>query len=227
MGDHILETITLPQQPCPIDERRDTGELYIKLLVVSVTTLFSYYRLLKTKKKTCFTWSPLYFWLAPLSYVISYVLGLVFIFSIYLFGLLSRRFSPILDRNRGDRNPEARLKANLRCLFGKVPPNRLTYQQSTTRENQLLVGDGTEQTWNPVPETWKETAEMVGRLITATFFLALCVRTIVLYQRRREMNAVSTVSQRIFELACAGLVAGIFTLCYILRVPIFDQPIPE
>lgn len=90
-----------------------------------------------------------------------------------------------------------------------------------------LVGDGTEQTWNPVPETWKETAEMVGRLITATFFLALCVGTIALYQRRREMNTVSTVSQRIFELACAGLAAGIFTLCYILRVPIFDQPIPE
>ncbi|KAK4197392.1 hypothetical protein QBC40DRAFT_333857 [Triangularia verruculosa] len=222
MDDHELEMLNLSDEPCPIDGRRSARTLYLKLFIISFTTIASYFRLLKIRDRNILSLSPLIFWLAPLNYVFSYILVLLFIFATFGFRVLLRRLNAktwgrdniglfqFLAELDGNEHPLTMLKVRLRCLLGKMPSRARSFELNTKQ---------------PAQSSLEKFARALGGLLMTCFFMAQCLGSIILWHRRKDRKAVATLDQRTFELACGGLLIGILTLCHTLGLPIFNGPI--
>jgi hypothetical protein len=67
----------------------------------------------------------------------------------------------------------------------------------------------------------------LGRIAVVLAFLTQCITTIYLYSRRVSRNAVTFADQRIFELACGGVLTALLTLGFFCNIPPFSEVIPD
>jgi hypothetical protein len=67
----------------------------------------------------------------------------------------------------------------------------------------------------------------LGRITVVLAFLTQCITTIYLYSRRVSRNAVTFADQRIFELACGGILTALLTLGFFCNIPPFSDVIPD
>ena len=74
---------------------------------------------------------------------------------------------------------------------------------------------------------YKSACKIAGRLLAFLAFRTQCIRATVLCAHGRMHNVVTHVNQRIFQLACCGLLLGILTLGVIARLPVFHRPFPS
>lgn len=72
-------------------------------------------------------------------------------------------------------------------------------------------------------------AKKLERIVLALAFLAQCIGSIFLCHRRRQHlpDAITIADQRVFELACGGLLVAVLTLGTVAKFPLFNTPIPE
>jgi hypothetical protein len=72
-------------------------------------------------------------------------------------------------------------------------------------------------------------AKRVGRSVVGLAFLAQCAGTIFLHTRRRQYSpdAITMIDQRVFELACGGVLMAIVTLGTVAKISIFIKIVPE
>jgi hypothetical protein len=70
--------------------------------------------------------------------------------------------------------------------------------------------------------------KQVGRSVLAVAFLTQCIGSIFLYCRRLQYSsdAITIVDQRVFELACGGLLVAILTLGTVAKFTIFHRTVP-
>jgi hypothetical protein len=68
----------------------------------------------------------------------------------------------------------------------------------------------------------------IGRSVLALAFLAQCIGSIFLYCRRLQFSpdAITIVDQRVFELACGGVLVALLTLGTVAKFSIFHETEP-
>jgi hypothetical protein len=197
---------------CSVDGRRTPQELYIKFFVVHLTTLGFFFHLARRRDGKYLGWTPILFIIAPMNLVFRYVIALVVIFGFYCCNVV---YSYIRHKN----NPVAldTLTTPLSWLLGKAPQEP---------EYTILTSD-------PIlPLTNRNTkaeslAKKIGKAFAVGIFLTQCSGAIFLYHRRLQRDAVTKVDQRVFELACGGLIVGLLTLGLSFKIPIFSETVPE
>ncbi|PVH81701.1 hypothetical protein DL98DRAFT_531038 [Cadophora sp. DSE1049] len=194
---------------CPLDGRRTSKELYIKLLVVHFTVLTAYCHLLSLRNERVFSWRPLYFFLTPFNILAQHAAALVVITVGYGCAFLPDDFGRIRLRIRPLQSPFS-------WLLG-----------DTSEMVTGSLGAGAQAAGRNNPQTSQSISKTAGRIIVILGFETQCIGAILLYARRQQHDAVTYVDQRIFELACGGLLIGILTLGVITRLHVFRRPVPE
>ncbi|KAH7393433.1 hypothetical protein BKA64DRAFT_676180 [Cadophora sp. MPI-SDFR-AT-0126] len=197
------------EEPCPIDGRRTSKELYVKLLVVHFTVLTAYCHLLSLRNERVLSWRPLYFFITPFNIIAQHAAALVVIVAGKGFALLPDEFGRI---RLGIRH----LKSPFSWLLGD------TSEMATGSSNATGQSAG-----RNIPQTRPSASKTVGRTLVVIAFETQCIGAIVLYARRRKHDAVTHVDERIFELACGGLLVGILILGVTIRLQVFHRRIPD
>lgn len=185
---------------CPLDGRRTTTELLVKLFVVHFTTITAFCHVQSIRNETIVGFKLLFYLVEPLmllAYHAVCLLALAIAAAITLF-------------NRSIEHRAALQRAPL-WLYGHCP--KAQYQ----RLGNML---------DP-PRKERRTMKTLGRLVLATSLLVQCIGTIVLYRRRRVHDALTHVDYRVFELGCSGIVTALLWLCTELSIWPSGTPIPE
>jgi len=215
---------TVPSDPggpilCPLDSRRSSKEVYLKLFVVIFTTLGFYFHLVRRRDGKYLGWSPLLYLLAPLNTVFRYLLGVLGIFFLYGLKVL---YSYLKDgKNSVTRDTYI---TPLRWLFGKAPVDG--YSRLPTSDRRLDSNDHDSNYQLTLEKVYK-VVKMIPKTLLIGAFITQCAGSIVLYNRRLHRDAVTMIDSRVFEFACGGLVVGVLTLSLSFKLPIFNRPIPD
>ncbi|KAK4194055.1 hypothetical protein QBC40DRAFT_353547 [Triangularia verruculosa] len=200
---------------CPLEGRRGDLALSLKFAVLTITILTFYCRFIQTRDRTNISFTPILFYFAPLNFVFKYVVGITSILSVHAIQRLLAQYRP--DPDWTEMSPNQELIRALRHLFGKIP--RRTYSSLST---VITSDDG--------PALRHSTSErnmgIIGSVFVTLMFIAQCIGTIILYFRRIHHDAVAPMDQRMFELACGGVLVGFLRICHILHLPLFDKSVP-
>jgi len=192
---------------CSNDGRRSSQELYIKFFVIHFTTLGFFFHLARRRDGKYLGWGWALYILAPLNLVFRYLLGLVVILGFYVYKVLRG----YIKRDKQS-VPIETLHTPLRWLLGKAPDQGYAPIPADEHHNR----GGTEKL-----------AKSIGKACVTCAFLVQCAGSIFLYHRRKQRDAVILVDQRVFELACGGLIIGILTLGLSFEIPILSEPVPD
>ena len=193
---------------CPLDNRRSSKELWVKLFVVHLTTIGAFCHILSVRREPIISWKLAFFILVPYSIFAYHILFLATI--LFAFGHL---FVDVILSKPSDEIKDSLWRAP-RWLFGKVPDEAEVGYEMLPSTEQVPV---------PTPERqsrWKK----VGRILLACSFLAQCIGTTVLYARRRSHHAVTFADQRVFELGCTGIITALYWLADTIELPPFSKP---
>ena len=192
---------------CPLDNRRSSKELWVKLFVVHLTTIGTFCHILSVRREPIISWKLVFFVLVPYSIFAYHILFLATV--LFAFGHL---FVNIILSKPSDEMKDSLWRAP-RWLFGKIPDEA---------EVGYEMLPSTEQAPTPTPERqsrWKK----VGRILLACSFLAQCIGTAALYTRRRSHHAVTFADQRVFELGCTGIITALCWLADTMELPLFSK----
>lgn len=202
---------------CPLEDRRTSTELWIKLVVVHFTTITAFCHLLSIRGESILSWRLVYYFLVPLLLIAQHFLAPLLCLLITGSWLLKPEAHPVRALYRA-----------ASWMFGRMPPegDYLGYEMlpvadsggrsSHTQFGQVEAGSRTQID-----------AKKAGRIIVAAAFLLQCIGTIYIYRRRVSHGAATKTDRRIFELACSGLVTSILTILTLAKVPVFIKTIPE
>ncbi len=200
---------------CPLDGRRTTTEVWVKLFIVYFTTITAYCHLRSIRNEPILTPKLVFSFLVPLSPLIDMGLCLLALILAGAWNLI--KVPDWRDHTNQDMDRLARL------VFGVCAPasdrEKEEEEEGLPQPNHARIASGWEEERNGTIQ--------FGRLIVVLAFLAQCIGTICMYSRRRSQNAVTHADQLIFELACGGLLTAVLTSLFILRVPLVTQRAPR
>ncbi|KAG4440437.1 hypothetical protein IFR05_004081 [Cadophora sp. M221] len=208
-----MNTSILTSDLCPIDRRRTSKELYIKLLVVHFTVITAYCHLLSIRSERVLSWRPINFFITPLSIIVQHVAGLAVIAIAYGCSVLRKKIGNLQLNIQPIDSPFVWLLGN---ASGMAPQGPIYSALPSSNQPDTNVGSQGDE----------RITKIVGRTLVAAAFEAQCIGAIILYHRRRQRGAVTHLDQRIFELACGGVIIGVLTLGTIMQLPIFRQSLP-
>jgi hypothetical protein len=212
MNSTLSSNSTIPSNStgailCSLDGRRSPAELYVKLFVVHFITLGFFFHLARRRDGTYLGWNWMLYILAPLNIVVRYLFGLLGILILWGCKFL---FSYVVHERQSESLES--LYHPLRWLFGKAPDDGYSALPTSDNGNEV-PGDGL--------------AKKIGKAFVNGVFLTQCAGAIFLYSRRHQRDAATFIDQRVFELACGGLVVGILNLGLSFNLPIFKDRVPE
>ncbi|KAK5119914.1 hypothetical protein LTR85_007240 [Meristemomyces frigidus] len=186
---------------CPLDGRRTTTELLVKLFVVHFTIIAAYCHVRSIRNEPIISFSLLFYAMEPLSLLAYYAVSIVMLMAAAIMALVGR--SPV-HRASFFRAPM--------WLFGKFSMDVMQHQR--------LGG--------PSAPTQKSrwTMKTLGRALLASALLAQCIGTIVLHCRRRAHDAVTLGDERVLGLGCSGLATVIVWFCSEISLWPFSEPVP-
>ncbi|KAK0713214.1 hypothetical protein B0T26DRAFT_677578 [Lasiosphaeria miniovina] len=207
---------------CPLDDRRSAPEFYVSFFAVSFTALAFFFKTIQQQEGRLLSWNVLLFYLAPLGFVFKYAIALLGIFGVYSFRVIND-----WAHGRPGTADWDDAAASLQWLFGKVGPEQQQQQQRDDRSDyEPLPADDTARRARR-RHSLEAAARTVGKLLAALLFLVQCSGTIFLHGRRIERDAVATIDQKTFELACAGLLIGVVAVGQTLRFGAFGRTVPD
>ena len=195
---------------CPLDGRRTSTEVWVKILIAHFTTIAAFCHLLSIRNEKILGIRLAFFFISPLVFVINHGLAIIAIIGYRLYWRL--RWLP----NQG-KHP----KRALRILCGKIPK-----VLRASRSYELLpTSDPAES--GGLGEKWE--SKQVGRIVVALAFLVQCIGSVVFYRRRQSQEAVTTADTLMVELAYAGILISGLTIATLARFSLFaeDAPIIE
>lgn len=204
---------------CPFDSRRTSAEFVSKFIVVHLTTITAFCHLLSIRNEKILTWRPFFYAFTPFNILVQHILALLTIFTNYvLFRYfpkskvvsvpnLHTSFSWLLGRAFKEDSRYSRIPTSNPTPWRPGSPNNLSQSSESSNE-----GGG----------------KQIGRSVLALAFLAQCISSIFLYCRRVQysLDAITIVDQRVFELACGGLLVAVLTLGTVAKFSIFHRTVP-
>ncbi|KAL2855375.1 hypothetical protein BJY01DRAFT_243338 [Aspergillus pseudoustus] len=199
-----------PPVPCPLDSQRSMPGLILKLFVVNFVTLCFYFHCYHRREGRYLTLDAAVFFVAPLNTVLRYGVALLAIIGYACFGIVSS------FRTNGHNHRQKALKRSSRAVSSLFGRNR-------SRDSHFYHPLDNA----PSPPRTERIASRIGPVIPALGFITQCCGAIYLYNRRRQWNGATMIDQQIFQLACGGLLLGIISAGYTLRLPYFHEPIPD
>lgn len=162
---------------CPLDNRRTSKEMYIKLVAVTAPTFAAYCHFLVKRKEEFLIPRAVVFLLSPLSPVVRFVVP----------ALLAIPASAVIGEFKWDT-----IGSWLSWIWGFKTPEHAPPQRPTkTRANAF--------------ETRNARLISGGRVLLLVLFIAQCIMSITLFVRRAERGAAGLVDLRVFYLAVGGL----------------------
>ena len=206
---------------CPIEGRRTSTELYVKLIVVHFTTITAFCHLLSITDEPLLSFKPLFFFFTPLNIIVQYAAPLLAILGWIIYSMIKNVINPS--------TPIASPKSSFQWLFGRLPDRHDaggTYSTLPTANRSRSSSNGSAGN-SSAASTPRLTAKVLGRVIVLAAFLAQCVGTLFLYVRRQRQDAVTLVDRKIFELACGGILVAILSIAVIIKVPLFVKMVPD
>lgn len=194
---------------CPLLDRRNPRELYVKFFVVHFTTIVAFCHLMSIRKEKILTRRLLFYILVPYNFLVQHALAVLIIVcnALYLFVQKSPAHGRRRPISRSSRTAKY-LFLNVQHFFGLSPPY-ITSSPPWSVHKQNAAETEPEQR-----------AKMVGRLVIQGAFLTQCITAIVLYNRRRRFGAVALIDQLVFEIACGGVLVAVLTAGHILLNPL-------
>ncbi|KAL3448223.1 hypothetical protein BJX65DRAFT_275335 [Aspergillus insuetus] len=199
-----------PTVLCPVESQRSVPGLILKLFVVNFVTLCFYFHCYHQREGRYLTLDVFVFFLAPLNTVFRYGAALLIILGYACSGFA---FSLRIKNGRSYRRQI--LSNSSRALSSLLGRKRSLDSQYT------ILGNA------PRPPKTERLASRIGPVIPALGYIVQCCGAIYLYDRRCQWNGVTLIDEQIFQLAGGGLLLGIISAGYTLRLPYFDHPIPD
>jgi hypothetical protein len=184
--------------------------LILKLFVVNFVTLCFYFHCYHQREGRYLTLDAFVFFLAPLNTVLRYGAALMIIIGYAFYGVASS-----LRDKTGQRHRRQTLVNSSRALSSLLGRKRSLGSQYN------ILGNGPR-----APKT-ERLASRIGPVIPALGYIVQCCGAIYLYDRRCQWNGVTLIDEQIFQLAGGGLLLGIISAGYTLRLLYFDQSIPD
>jgi hypothetical protein len=186
--------------------------LILKLFVVNFVTLCFYFHCYYQRQGRYLTVDAVVFFVAPLNIVVRY--------SVAALGIICYACSCLIYSVFTNDHREYRQKAREHCTRGLA--TLLGRKRRLDSHGHLSLRD------NPVNHSKTEKiASRIGPVIPALGFIVQCCGAIYLYHRRKQWHGVATIDQQIFEHACGGLMIGLLSAGYTLRLPFFNEPVPD
>ncbi|KAL2837230.1 hypothetical protein BJY01DRAFT_251552 [Aspergillus pseudoustus] len=197
---------------CPLETQRSMPGLILKLFVVHFVTLCFYSHCYHQREGRYLTPDALTFLIAPLNTLFRYAIALLGILG-YLCCMLAYSLS-IEDPQPYRRQVLAGSRNALSALLGQK-------KSAGIHRYSAILGSAPKPSWT------ERVAGRIGPVIPALAFITQCCGAIYLYHRRRQFDGVTLLDQQIFEQACGGLVIGLLSAGYTLKLPFFDEPVPD
>lgn len=190
---------------CPLEGRRTTTELVVKLFVVHFTTLTAYCHVLSIRGEPIMGWRLAFYVLEPFSLFGHYVVSAILVAAA---GALY-----LVKPTQSHKEVVSYVAA---ILFGRISTeHERTLPQVASRPPRRAESRLTEDRVQP---RWKGT----GRMLLAVALLTQCVCTMVLYHRRRVHGAITFADQRVFELGCSSVLTALLWLAVLAKLPPFS-----
>ncbi|KAF4624747.1 hypothetical protein G7Y89_g13421 [Cudoniella acicularis] len=207
---------------CPLADSR-TSSLWLQLITVHFTTLTAFCHLLSLYGEGIFTVKLLFYFLVPFNLITQQVVSIL----VLVVGLFWQLPEPAAVPKRSETTTAKKLYRGARLFYGKIPEwewrHRYAILDNNSRRTPRLSPAPTGRGTQPRACSTKT----LGRFIIASTFLAQCIGTIHLYQRRAQNNAVAKADSRFFQLACSGLVTAVLTLLTVAKEPPFAELVPN
>ncbi|SPJ83769.1 uncharacterized protein FTOL_10285 [Fusarium torulosum] len=198
---------------CPIDGRRSTNEVWMKLFVVYFTTTVALCHLQSIRGEQILGPRLLVHILLPLGRLCDLALSLAVITPFITYWTISR------NQNLGRRIAEVLL-----LVFGRYSPKRRSASGPLMPAPE--ASDGNDSHIRRQGSWRKMNAIKIGRLVFVLVLLAQCVGSIIIYERRAKHDAALFTDQLVFDLACGGILTAALTAAFLLRTPCFVKPVP-
>ncbi|KAL2837212.1 hypothetical protein BJX68DRAFT_249971 [Aspergillus pseudodeflectus] len=195
---------------CPLESQRSVRGLILKLFVVNFVTLCFYFHCYHQRQGRYLTLDAIVFFIAPLNTVFRYGAALLIIVGYWCYGMASS-----LRVKNGQRYRRQTLSNSSRALSSLLSRQRIPRSHSSLLDNA------------PHASTAERLATRIGPVIPALGYIVQCCGAIYLYNRRCRWNGVTMIDEQIFQLAGGGLLLGIISAGYTLRLPYFNEPIPD
>jgi hypothetical protein len=206
-----MEPVTVaPTVLCPLESQRSVRGLILKLFVVNFVTLCFYFHSYHQREGRYLTLDVVVFFLAPLNTVLRYSAALLIILGYATYGVASSL--RIKNRKTHRRRILSNSSRALSSLLGRTKSLDMSYS---------LLGNA------PRPARVERLAARIGPVIPALGYIVQCCGAIYLYKRRCQWNGVTMIDEQILQLAGGGLLLGIISAGYTLRLPYFNDPIPD
>ncbi|KAK4543553.1 hypothetical protein LTR36_005448 [Oleoguttula mirabilis] len=190
---------------CPLDTRRTSAELVVKLFIVHFTTLSAYCHLLSIRGEPVVSWKLAFYFLEPFSAFGYYAISTIIVAAaagLYL-------------TQPDQRHKEVKLSV-ASILLGSIP------EQDEQTLPQVASGHASSSRLHAdrygIQSKWKK----AGRMLLATALLAQCLCTMVLYNRRRAHDALTFADERVLALACSSILTALIWLAVLIRLPAFS-----
>lgn len=193
---------------CPLDSRRSTQELWSKLVLVHLTTLFVFGHLLSIRGERLLSSKLVIFHIWSSLICFQHGLALLILMFAYGYGLITK--AP--GRN-------VSFKRNPKILFGSAERQHSDWRDSyeDSGSNVYHPADPERGLGPSAPEPEPDSkAKFWGRLIVVSFFSIQCIGSIVLFFRRQNQNAATISDRRVLELACGGLTVAVSTFLFLV-----------
>ncbi|KAL2809114.1 hypothetical protein BJX63DRAFT_435509 [Aspergillus granulosus] len=201
-----------PTVLCPLESQRSVRGLILKLFVGNFVTLCFYFHCYHQREGRYLTLDAIIFFIAPLNTVFRYAAALLSIIGYACYGIVS---SFRIDDGHSNRQKTLTDSSRaLSSLFGR--------KRSLDSHHYSPLLDSV-----PSRPRTERIASQIGPVIPALGFLVQCCGAIYLYSRRCQWAGVTRIDQQIFQLACGGLLLGIISAGYTLRLAYFDETIPD
>jgi hypothetical protein len=184
--------------------------LILKLFVVNFVTVCFYFHCYHQREGRYLTLDAFVFFLAPLNTVFRYGAALLIILGYACYGVASSL------RIKNGQSYRRQILAN----GGRALSSLLGRKRSLDSQYTILGNV-------PRPPKTERLASRIGPVIPALGYIVQCCGAIYLYDRRYQWNGVTLIDEQIFQLAGGGLLLGIISAGYTLRLPYFDEPIPD
>lgn len=185
--------LSMEAELCPLDDRRGTAEVSLKLAVVHFTTTTAYCHLLSTRgeptKVICR--KMILFLLFPGSIIIQHVMAILAIASAIPLVWTKKPQDSTLLRSSLKRAPF--------ILFGAIDQHP-SQPKLDNSDRECMV-------------------KVMGRAIVVLALGAQCIGSCIVFARRYQHNATTTADWRVFELAIAALLISLLTMVHLFWHP--------